>query len=146
MAIVEKSVLVLFSAEQMFDLVQDVPAYPKFLPWCGGAYIAREQDGFMEASVEIAFKGVRQSFTTHNTHVRPASIEMNLKEGPFQSMQGRWEFLSLREDACKVQFKLDYEFSNRVLEQLIGPVFHTIANSFVDSFIKRAEIVYAVGG
>ena len=98
----------------------------------------------MEASVEIAFKGVKQAFTTHNTHQRPGLIKMTLKDGPFQSLDGQWEFLPLREDACKVLFRLEYEFSSRVLEQLIGPVFHNIANTFVDSFVKRADAIYTV--
>ena len=57
-------------------------------------------------------------------------------------MDGTWTFKALRDDACKIDFDLRYEFSSRLLEQIIGPVFSMIANSFVDSFCKRAEVVY----
>jgi ribosome-associated toxin RatA of RatAB toxin-antitoxin module len=145
MAIVEKSVLVHFSAHQMFDLVRAVADYPKFLPWCGAGYIVPVEPEVEKATVEIAFKGVRQSFCTMNSLTQDEKIHMNLVEGPFTHLQGTWHFLALTPEACKVHFKLEYEFSSKVLEQLVGPVFSGLANSFVDSFVKRAETLYGDG-
>lgn len=142
MAVVHKSVLLAYSAEQMFALVDGIEDYPKFLPWCGGTEIKSRAGDKVVATLKINYHGVKHSFTTENTNTRPAAIRMDLLEGPFKHLHGTWTFKPLREDACKVDFELHYEFSSRVLEQIIGPVFNMIANSFVDSFCKRAEVVY----
>lgn len=142
MAVVHKSVLLAFSAEQMYALVENLEDYPKFLPWCGGAEVRERTGDKVVASLTINYHGVRQSFTTENTNTPPVAIDMKLVEGPFRQLHGQWRFKPLRPDACKIEFELHYEFSSRVLEQLIGPVFNMIANSFVDSFCKRAEAVY----
>ncbi|MGE5650984.1 type II toxin-antitoxin system RatA family toxin [Noviherbaspirillum sp. UKPF54] len=142
MAVVHKSVLLAYSAEQMFTLVENIEEYPKFLPWCGGAEVRTRDGSKVLAELTINYRGVKQSFSTENVNVAPTSIEMRLVEGPFKQLHGAWSFKPLRSDACKIEFELNYEFSSRVLEQLIGPVFNMIANSFVDSFCKRAETVY----
>lgn len=142
MAVVHKSVLLGYSAEQMFDLVATVEDYPKFLPWCGGVKVIERSHERLVACLAIHFKGVSQSFTTANHHARPTSMRMSLVDGPFRLLDGTWNFRALRDDACKVELNLHYEFSNRMLEGLVGPVFGVIANSMVDSFCKRAETVY----
>ncbi|MDB5797835.1 MAG: Oligoketide cyclase/lipid transport protein [Paucimonas sp.] len=142
MAVVHKSVLVGYSAEQMFELVDKVEDYPKFLPWCGGVEVKERSADRLVATLTINYHGVRQSFTTENTNTRPTGMKMRLLEGPFRQLDGTWTFKPLRADACKVEFDLHYEFSSRLLDQIIGPVFNMIANSFVDSFSKRAEAVY----
>ncbi|MGZ3181505.1 MAG: type II toxin-antitoxin system RatA family toxin [Telluria sp.] len=142
MAVVHKSVLLGYSAEQMFDLVATVEDYPKFLPWCGGVKVVERTAEKLVACLAIHFKGLNQSFTTANHHARPACMKMTLVDGPFKCLDGMWTFKSLRADACKVELNLHYEFSNRMLEGLVGPVFGIIANSMVDSFCKRAETVY----
>ncbi|HJV74003.1 MAG TPA: type II toxin-antitoxin system RatA family toxin [Noviherbaspirillum sp.] len=142
MAVVHKSVLLAYSAEQMFALVDGIEDYPKFLPWCGGAEVKKREGNEVVATLTINYRGVKQTFSTENTNTPPASINMQLIEGPFKHLNGTWNFISLRSDACKIEFDLRYEFSSKVLEQVIGPVFSMIANSFVDSFCKRAETVY----
>jgi ribosome-associated toxin RatA of RatAB toxin-antitoxin module len=142
MAVVHKSVLVAYSAEQMFELVDRVEDYPSFLPWCGAVTVMERTDDRLVATLSINYHGVRQSFTTENTKAAPTSMKMSLLEGPFRKLDGAWTFKPLRADACKIEFELHYEFSSRLLEQIIGPVFGMIANSFVDSFCKRAETVY----
>jgi ribosome-associated toxin RatA of RatAB toxin-antitoxin module len=142
MAVVHKSVFLGYSAKQMFDLVDRVEDYPKFLPWCGGVEVRERGENSVVASVGINFHGVKQSFTTANTNTPPSAIKMNLVDGPFKTLNGTWTFKALRDDACKVELDLQYEFSSRLLEQVIGPVFGMIANSMVDSFCKRAETVY----
>jgi ribosome-associated toxin RatA of RatAB toxin-antitoxin module len=139
---VKRSVLVPYSAARMFDLVADVEKYPEFMPWCGGASVEQRDDNGIQASITISLAGLRQRFTTRNTHDYPRRIELALVDGPFSSLNGIWEFQPLAEDACKVLFTLDYAFSNRPLEALVGPVFNRIATSFIDSFTKRANAKY----
>jgi ribosome-associated toxin RatA of RatAB toxin-antitoxin module len=142
MAVVHKTVLLGYSAEQMFALVDRVEDYPQFLPWCGGVDVKERKDDRLVATLKINYHGVRQGFTTENTSQRPTAMTMRLLEGPFKHLNGTWHFKPLREDACKIDFDLQYEFSNKLIEQIIGPVFNMIANSFIDAFSKRAEVVY----
>ena len=139
---VEKSVLVPHSAEQMFKLVDRVEDYPQFLPWCGGATVTELDGNKVHATVHIDYMHLKQSFTTENVRTPPDQIDMTLKQGPFKHLDGRWQFIPLSDTACKIAFRLNYEFSSKLLEKLVGPVFHYIANSFVDAFIHRAEKVY----
>ncbi|WP_459618461.1 type II toxin-antitoxin system RatA family toxin [Bordetella sp. 2513F-2] len=139
---VQRSVLVPYSAGQMFDLVADVEKYPEFMPWCGGAEVQSRDERGMQASIQISFAGIKQRFTTRNTHDYPNRIELELVDGPFSKLVGHWEFQPLAEDACKVLFTMDYAFSNRALEMVVGPVFNRIATSFIDSFTKRAQAKY----
>ncbi len=143
MALVEKTVLVHHSAQQMFSLVDNIEDYPSFLPWCGGASVApKGEDGLVHATVLIDFHHVRKSFTTENRRQAPHLIEMKLVDGPFEMLDGSWRFIPYGNEACKIDVRLHYEFSNKLLETLVGPIFNLIANSFVDAFAKRAEKVY----
>lgn len=144
MAVVHKSVLVAYSAEQMFALVDRVEDYPKFLPWCGGVEVRQRDADSLIATIDIHFHGIKQSFTTKNINTPPTAINMGLIDGPFRHLDGAWSFKPLRPDACKIEFDLNYEFSSKLLEKLIGRVFNMIADSFVDSFCKRAEVIYGV--
>lgn len=125
--------------ERMFDLVARVEDYPQFLPWCGGASAVTRPDGSVLAAVTIAFKGLRQTFSTINRHRGHDAIDMELAEGPFRSLQGRWTFVALREDACRVEFSLDYQFGPGLLGKVLAPVFDHIAGSMVEAFVRRAE-------
>lgn len=142
MAVVHKSVFLGYSAQQMFDLVAAIEDYPKFLPWCGGVDIKERNGNTVVASVGINYHGVKQSFTTANENTAPSEIKMKLVDGPFKCLDGVWTFKALRDDACKIDLDLHYEFSSALLAKLVGPVFGMIANSMVDSFCKRAETVY----
>jgi ribosome-associated toxin RatA of RatAB toxin-antitoxin module len=142
MAVVHKSVFLGYSSEQMFDLVAKVEDYPKFLPWCSGVKVLERGDEKLVACLQINFHGVKQSFTTSNHNQRPGQMKMHLVDGPFKMLEATWSFKTLRADACKIDFDMQYEFSSIILEQLVGPVFGMIANTMVDSFCKRAEVVY----
>ena len=142
MALVEKTVLVEHTAEQMFNLVDRVEDYPAFLPWCGGASVTELEDDKVHATVHIDYLHIKQSFTTENVRTPPYQIEMKLQRGPFKHLDGSWRFIPLSDSACKIEFSLHYDFSSKLLEKMVGPVFHYIANSFVDAFIHRAEKVY----
>jgi ribosome-associated toxin RatA of RatAB toxin-antitoxin module len=142
MARVAKSVLVNYSAEQMFALVDDVPAYPQFLPWCRGASARAEDAATQLATIHIDYHHIRQSFTTRNRRSSAQRLDVELVEGPFRRLQGHWHFIALRADACRVELVLEYEFATRMLERFIAPVFGYIANNLVDAFARRAEQLY----
>ena len=142
MAEIEKTAIVEFSAEQMFRLVDTVEKYPEFLPWCGGASVDPQDEKITHATIKINYHHVKHSFTTENTRQPPGLIEMTLLDGPFEHLDGHWRFIPLSENACKIEFRLHYTFSHKLLEKLVGPVFYIIANSFVEAFIERAEAIY----
>ena len=145
MKTVHKSVLIWYSAQEMFALVTDVPRYPEFLPWCDrSAVLAEDADG-MTAEVGIAFGGIHQSFTTRNSHHAPDSVDVKLIKGPFSQLDGQWRFSPLGDGtqrACRIDLTLNYGFSSATLSALVGPVFDKIAATLVDAFVKRAEQVY----
>ena len=139
---VEKNVLVPHSAEQMFTLVDRVEDYQAFLPWCGGIDLIERSEQTTTATIYIDYHGLKQSFTTQNQKQFPNKMEMQLKDGPFKHFNGQWRFIALNENACKIEFILEYEFSNALLGKIISPVFSHLANTFVDSFVTRAEQVF----
>ncbi|MDO5626174.1 MAG: type II toxin-antitoxin system RatA family toxin [Pseudomonadota bacterium] len=146
---VHKSVLIWYSAQEMFDLVTDVPRYPEFLPWCNHGKVIEQTDNGMLAEVGIAFKGVKQVFTTRNEHVPGREVRLHLVNGPFSRLEGVWTFTPVGDEgqrACRVDLTMDYGFSNLLLGKLVGPVFDKIASSMVDAFVKRAETVYGASG
>jgi ribosome-associated toxin RatA of RatAB toxin-antitoxin module len=139
---VEKNVFVPHSAEQMFTLVDTVEDYQAFLPWCGGVDLIERSEQTTTATIYIDYHGLKQSFTTQNQKQFPGAMRMQLKDGPFKQFNGQWGFIALNENACKITFVLEYEFSNALLGKIISPVFSHIANTFVDSFVSRADQVF----
>ena len=142
MAHVEKSALVAYSAAQMYALVDDCERYPQFLPWCGGAETPVRNATRTLATIHIDYRGIRQSFTTENTKIENVEIQMSLREGPFDRLDGTWRFQALSASACKVSLELDYGFANSLLEKAVGPVFGMIANTMIERFVARAETLY----
>jgi ribosome-associated toxin RatA of RatAB toxin-antitoxin module len=145
MKTVHKSVLIWYSAQEMFDLVTDVASYPQFLPWCDKATVLAEDEHGMKAEVGIAFGGIHQSFITRNDHVPGREVSMKLVDGPFSQLDGQWTFTPVGDEkqrSCKVDLELNYGFDNAALGALVGPVFDKIAGSLVDAFVKRAEQVH----
>lgn len=142
MARVEKSVLVAHPPERMFELVDRIEDYPLFLPWCGGSELIERDADRTVATIHIAYMGIRQSFTTENTKTRPREMRIKLKEGPFTELEGDWLFIPLGDDACKIEFRLLYVFSSRMLETLLTPVFSHITHTFVDAFVRRADELF----
>ncbi|MFC5522803.1 type II toxin-antitoxin system RatA family toxin [Polaromonas jejuensis] len=145
MKTVHKSVLIWYSAAEMFALVTDVARYPEFLPWCDQAAVLDEAAEGMTAKVGISFAGLSQSFTTRNVHEKDRKVSLKLIDGPFSKLDGHWDFHPLGDSAqraCKVGLTLRYDFDNAALAALVGPVFDKIAGSLVDAFVKRASHVY----
>ena len=143
---VKKSVLLSYSAHEMYALVTAVPDYPKFLPWCDKAELLTQDETGMTARLHLAYGGLRHAFTTRNTHVLDSSVLVSLVDGPFSMLEGAWRFLPLvvagNPAACKIEFEMRYAFANLPLELVLSPVFDRVANTFVDAFVKRAEQVY----
>lgn len=142
MVAINKHALVSYSAEKMFSLVDDIEAYPQFLAWCRSAEVLSRTEDEVTACLELKKGAVHKSFTTLNRLQKNKMIEMRLLEGPFQHLEGFWRFDRLEEDACKVSLDLEFEFSNKMIGIVMGPVFSHIANSLVDSFCKRAKDIY----
>lgn len=139
---VSRSALVPFSAKQMYDLVNDVASYPQFLPGCSGSKVMDQTESSMVASVDVAKAGIKKTFTTKNTLIDAQLIGMNLVDGPFKSLTGGWHFTALDETACKVELKLDFEFTNALVAMAFGKVFQELTNNMVNSFTQRAKQVY----
>jgi len=142
LSVVEKSVLVGHSAQQMFDLVDAIEAYPGFLPWCDGAEVLHRDETRTRATLHVNYHGIRQAFTTENVKEPPEKMTVLLVEGPFRVLDGEWRFTALAGDACRIDFRLRYEFSSKLLEMLVGPVFGYIANTMVDAFVARADSLH----
>jgi ribosome-associated toxin RatA of RatAB toxin-antitoxin module len=128
----------------MSALVNDVASYPQFLPWCSKANVIEHNTDFMLASIEVQKGGVRQSFTTRNDLSNEGKILMDLVDGPFKYLKGVWDFVHLKEGACKVVLTLEFELKQNVAKLAFGPIFNQAANSMVDAFCDRANQVYKV--
>ncbi|QJR82394.1 type II toxin-antitoxin system RatA family toxin [Alteromonas pelagimontana] len=139
---IHRSALVAFSAEAMFNLVNDVESYPQFLPGCKDSKIVSQEGKKMKASLLVAKAGVKQWFTTLNTLEPAKHIEMTLIEGPFKRLTGGWTFSELSETACKIELNLEFEFSNKLTELAFGKIFNSLASSMVNAFTERARMVY----
>ena len=142
MPVIERSALVPHSAAAMFDVVNDVSRYPDFLPWCESASILRQDETDMVAKLTMARGGMRHSFTTHNTFVRPESIRLSLVDGPFSAMNGRWDFAALGHDGCRVSMRLQFDITSILLKTSLTPVFSRIADTMVEAFCDRADRIY----
>ncbi len=142
MTTITKSALVSYSPEEMFKLIDDIEAYPEFLPWCDKSTEIFRDDNNVEASLFISHSGLNKEFTTKNKNSAFDKIEMHLVNGPFKNLDGVWLFEPLGETACKVSLNLEFEFSSKLISITLGPIFSKIANSLVDAFIKRADTVY----
>lgn len=140
---VNRSALVSFSAQQMYDLVNDVENYPEFLPGCSGSKLIESSDTALVASVDVSKAGIKKTFTTSNTMEPGRKITLTLVDGPFKSLSGYWLFTPLDELACKVELCLEFEFSNKLIEMAFGKIFNELTNNMVNSFTLRAKQVYS---
>lgn len=144
---VRKSVLLWYSPREMYDLVVRVEDYPQFLPWCERAEVLETGEESMTARLSLAYAGVRHAFTTRNAQRPGEIVQISLVDGPFSLLDGTWLFHALGRpgsdaQACKIEFDLRYAFASKPLETVLSPVFDRVANTFVDSFVKRAQQVY----
>jgi ribosome-associated toxin RatA of RatAB toxin-antitoxin module len=131
-----------YPAQFMYDIVNDVDSYPEFLPWCGGVKIHQLDNSSMEASILMRGAGLNHWFKTRNSMVPGQSIEMELVEGPFSKLEGRWSFTPIDSEGCKIELRLLFEMKQGLASTLIAPAFSRIANTMVDSFCDRARDQY----
>lgn len=142
MPVVNKSALVKYSAQSMYELVDDIESYPEFLPWCSGSAVLVRNHDFVEATVNVSRSGFKSSFTTRNQLNSPINIKMVLIDGPFSHLEGDWDFTALREDASKISLNLDFEVSSTIASMAFGGIFNQICNTMVSSFTARAKQIY----
>ena len=139
---IRRSALVKYSPAQMFDLVNEVEAYPKRFPWCAGAEILESQQDVLVARLDLKFAGFHQSFTTRNTVEPPKRLTMDLVDGPFRSLEGVWDFIALGDAGCKVAFALDFDYAGRLGGSALKLGFQGLAGRMVGDFCREAERVY----
>ncbi len=139
---VRRSALLPYRARDMFVLVDDVEAYPEFLPWCNSSRVIRSSDEYLEATLELQKGSMSKTFTTRNKRREFESIDLNLVDGPFRHLSGGWRFKDLGESGCKVSLELDFEFRSRAADLIFGSFFEETCNALIDAFSKRAAVVY----
>jgi ribosome-associated toxin RatA of RatAB toxin-antitoxin module len=137
-----RSSIVECSAQQVYTLVEDIESYPQFLRWCVAAHVRERSPGRTVATIEVGMQGIRQSFTTENSNAPGQGIEMRLLEGPFRRFSAHWKFAALGSAATRVEFAIAYEFANRMIANMLDPLFGHIAGSMVDAFTRRAEALH----
>ena len=143
---INKSVLLPYQAQQMYALVERIEDYPRFLPWCSGAQVERDDPEVVVATVRIDYLGLKQSFTTRNHNTPGERISLELVDGPFTQLDGLWQFEDIGPSGCKVQFALDYTMRSGILGRALAPVFGKITGTMVDAFVQEAYRRYGDNG
>ncbi len=131
-----------YTAQQMFDLVKDVEAYPDFLPWCDGLRIKKRMEKEIIADMLVGFKGVSEKFTSQvYFDEEKKAITVQYKDGPFKSLINTWNFSDI-EAGCELNFYIEFEFKNKMLDMMIAPAFNTVVKKMVKAFFDRAHEIY----
>ncbi len=142
MPIIKKSAIVPYTAEQMYRLVDNIEDYPQFLPWCKHADVLYAiKMKFMLASLLLGVE-LKNRFQPVTVSKHNKMIEMRLKEGPFEHLEGFWRFEALGDEGCKISFDLEFEFSTKLLSMMLGPIFTQMTGSLVEAFSERAQQLY----
>jgi ribosome-associated toxin RatA of RatAB toxin-antitoxin module len=139
MPTIKRSALVEHSAARMFALVNDIAAYPRRFDWCDSAQVLEADSAHVIARLDLGFGALRTWFTTENTLSPPHHIDMQLRDGPFRKLSGRWQFHALDESACKVTLTLDFEPQSRLLGPALTLGFQGLADRMVDDFVRIAD-------
>lgn len=139
---IRRSALVKYSPTQMFDLVNDVEAYPKRFAWCTGAEVSERHEEMLVARLDLKFAGFKQSFTTRNTMMRPERLVMEMVDGPFRSLDGVWNFVALGDAGCRIAFALDFEYAGRLGGSALKLGFQGLAGRMVDDFCREADRIH----
>ncbi len=139
---IARSAIVGHAAPDMYALVEDIEAYPQFLPWCRAARVRERNAQLTVATLAVGLKGLRYEFTTQNEGRPHEAIELKLLQGPFRHFAAHWRFSPLGERAARIEFAMEYEFAGALVSRALGPLFETIADTMVDAFTRRADAVY----
>ena len=140
---IDRSALVMFSAQQMYNLVNDIDSYPQFMQGCQQARVISRSEDEVVGELTLGKAGLKYSFTTCNALVPGESMSMNLVEGPFKSFSAAWRFVPLGENACKVMLEMEFDFTGGMVGFALEKLFNHSANNLVDSLVNRAQLVYA---
>jgi ribosome-associated toxin RatA of RatAB toxin-antitoxin module len=140
---IARSAIVEHPASELHALVEDIEAYPQFLPWCRDARVRERSAGRTVATLSVGLKGVRYEFSTENCSRLPEAIDMRLLEGPFRCFEAHWRFHALGAHAARIEFSMAYELAGGLVARALAPVFDTIADTMVDAFKRRADQVHA---
>ncbi len=137
-----RSALIPFSREQMFELVNDVEKYPLFVPFCSNCILISKNNDYITVKLEISKGGFSKSFTTCNQLHPSNKVDMTLVNGPFKHLTGSWNFISLSNEASKIELNLDFEFSSKLTDIAFSKIFNQLAQSMVSAFTERAKRIY----
>ncbi len=146
MPTISRSALVMYSVDQMYKLINDIAAYPQFIPNCGDSKIISVKGNEVTAALMVSKGGLKKWFTTKNTLINENKVQLDLVDGPFKTLTGYWQLAELSEDACKISLHLEYEFSSKVFDLAFGRVFTSLTNNMVQAFTQRAKEVYHSNG
>lgn len=139
---IRRSALVKYSPMQMFDLVNDIEAYPKRFAWCTGASVIERDADMLVARLDLKFAGFRQSLTTRNRMKRPERLAMELVDGPFRSLDGLWEFVALGDAGCRISFALDFDYAGKLGGGALKLGFQGLAGRMVEDFCREADRIH----
>jgi ribosome-associated toxin RatA of RatAB toxin-antitoxin module len=143
MPTVHRTTIVPYTSEQMFQLVNDIEHYPEFLPWCASTTVHFRRENEIQATLNISKGIVHRSFTTINHLTANKKVQMTLVDGPFKHLQGYWTFMPQEGGLTQIDFYIEFEFNNRLLDMGFAPVFAHITQTMVTAFTNRAKEVYA---
>lgn len=136
---VRRSALVPHTAKEMFELVDDIEAYPEFLPWCNDATVQSRSDDTVVATLELHKGSVSKHFTTRNTRKEFEAIDLALVDGPFRHLDGGWRFRDIGDNGCEVSLELEFEFDSKLVDVMFGGFFEETLKALVDAFTERAS-------
>lgn len=134
-----RSVLLPYSVDSMFDLIERAEHYPEFLPWCTRATIFERSDEWVAARLDFSYLGFSFGFKTRNAKCRPEWLKVRLVEGPFRRFQADWRLAPLGDQGCRIDFDVTYEIADGLLDRLARPAVEIVSRSMMDAFVKRAE-------
>jgi len=143
MPTISRSALVMHSVDEMYQLINDILSYPKFIPDCSDSKIINQDENSVTASLLVSKGGLKKWFTTKNTLVSNEQVQLQLVDGPFKQLTGCWNLQPLSDEACKISLELEYEFSSKVFDLAFGKVFNHLTNNMVQAFTQRAKEVYS---
>lgn len=139
---IQRSALLPYSAQAMYELVNDVRRYPEFLPWCVSTELLESTETSLRARISVAKAGISQHLTTRNRMVPGESILLEMEDGPFKHFRGQWQFKPLMEKACKISLELSFDYDSPLVQATLGPIYTQAANTMVDAFCQRAKQLY----
>ena len=139
---IRRSALLPYSVDTIYQLINDIEAYPQYMEGCVGAEVLMRSDEMIEARLDLAKAGIKLSFTTRNELKLNRSVSLKLVDGPFDDLRGEWTLLALGDEACKVSLHLHFVLANRIAGAATKQLFNSVANNLVDALVKRANVQY----